>query len=129
MARFRPLLAQVSLLVVIGALALAIGAASGEPPLDLTLRARDMAFYLDGDDMPNPALVLPPDRRIRLTFVNQDRGIEHDLTLPELDRRTRVLPGNGSRQTLTFRTPEDPARSTYNCSLHLAMMRGAIEIR
>lgn len=129
MAAFRPLLAQVSILVVLGALALAIGAASGEPPLDITLRARDMAFYQDGDDTPNPALVLPAGRRIRLTFVNQDRGIEHDLTLPELDRSTRVLPGDGSRQTITFRTPEGSTRATYNCSLHLAMMRGEVEIR
>ncbi len=129
MSRLRPLLPQVVILVLFGALALAIGAASGEPPLELTIRAQEMAFYVDGVTEPNPPLVLPANRRVRLTFVNQDRGVEHDLALPELDRKTRLLPGDGSRQTITFRTPTEPTNGLYNCSLHRLMMQGAVEIR
>ena len=117
------------MLALFGALALAIGAASGEPPLELTVRAREMAFYVDGVTGPNPPLVLPADRRVRLTLVNQDRGVEHDLALPELDRKTRILPGDGSRQTIAFRTPAEPTTALYSCSLHRLMMRGRVEIR
>lgn len=134
MSRMRPFLPQLLILVFLGAVALALGvslggAAFGETALELTVRARGMAFYIDGSDAPNPALVLPADRRVRLVFVNEDRGIEHDLVLPQLDLRTRILRATGSRQTITFRTPVEPTRSRYNCSLHPAMMQGEVEIR
>lgn len=129
MSRLRPLLHQVPILAVLGALAVAIGASSGEPPLELTLRARSMSFHLDGEDGPNPHLVLPADRRIRLTFVNEEPGVEHDLTLPELGLRTRVLAGDGSRQTITLRTPAEATAARYECSLHPLMMRGELDIR
>jgi len=113
--------------VLLGSVAISLGANS--PELELTVTARDMAFYLDDDPQPNPPLVLAGDRRVRITFVNEDLGVLHDLTLIGLDLATDVLPGDGSRQTLTFRTPKRPLTASYTCSQHLAMMTAALEVR
>jgi hypothetical protein len=129
MARLKKMLPQVILSVVIGVLALTLGAASGEPTLELTLRARDMTFYVDGDPRPNPDLVLPAARRVRLTFVNEDVGVDHDLVLAGLGERSGVLPGDGSSEVLAFTTPRQAVVSTYSCSLHLRMMTAGIEVR
>ena len=129
MRTFETLLPLATALTIIGALALSLSAASGEPTLTLTLRADGMAFYLDGESAANPPLVLPPDRRVRITFVNEDQGVAHDLVLAELDVRTDILPGDGSSQVLEFRTPRRKSDSSYSCSMHLIMMTGALEIR
>ena len=125
----KKLLPQVAILVALGALALSLGVASGEPAFELTVRARDMAFYVDGDPRPNPPIVLPLDQRVRLTFVNEDRGVQHDLILADLDVRSRLLPGNGSSQVLRFQTPRTGATSSYTCSLHPTMMAALLEVR
>ena len=127
MRKYKRLLPLVITGALLGGMAISLGASA--PELELTVTARRMAFYLDDDPQPNPALALESDRLIRLTFVNEDRGVLHDLTLGGLDLSTDVLPGDGSRQTLTFRTPKRPLSSSYNCSQHLAMMTAALEIR
>lgn len=127
--KIKKLLPQAAVLAVLGALVISLAAASGEPAYEVTVRAREMAFYVDGDPGPNPPLVLPAGRSVKLTFVNEDRGVEHDLALPGLGLRTKVLPGDGARQKLRFTTPVEAATSSYSCSLHLTMMTGRVEVR
>lgn len=118
-------------LIVTAALlaAVAISLRASSPEIELTLVARDMAFYLEGDPRPNPVLELERGRRVRLHFINQDRGVLHDLLLIDLGVSTALLEGDGSRETLTFRTPEGPLDSSYTCTRHMAMMTAALEIR
>lgn len=125
--RFFPQVVVITGLAILAALSL--GAASGEPTFDVTLRARDMAFYLDGEARPNPVLELPAGRLVRLTFVNEDNGVDHDLSLPDLGVQTRVLPGDGSSQVLELRVPASAVTGTYSCSLHLRMMTAGFEVR
>jgi hypothetical protein len=106
----------------------AISLRASAPDLELTVIARDMAFYLEGDPTPNPTIRLERNRRVRIHFINEDQGIQHDLLLPELNLATELLPGDGSRATLTFRTPKEALDSRYSCTLHMAMMTAALEI-
>ena len=129
MARLKRLLPQVAVIAVLGALALTLGVALGDPALEITVRAREMAFYVDGQTTPNPTLTLPPARRVRLTFVKEDIGVDHDLVLEGLGVISSVLPGDGSSQVLRFKTPDRPIDSTYTCSLHLRMMSAALRVR
>lgn len=118
-------------LVIVGALlgGVVISLGASAPRLELTVTARGMAFYVGDDPRPNPALVLASNQRVRLTFVNEDRGVLHDLTIGELGLATDALPGDGSRQTIVFRTPKAPLSSSYTCSQHVAMMTAALEVR
>ena len=129
MARLKRLLPQVAVIAVLGALALTLGVALGDPALEITVRAREMAFYVDGQTTPNPTLTLPPARRVRLTFVNEDIGVDHDLVLAGLGVISSVLPGDGSSQVLRFKTPDRSVDGAYKCSLHLRMMSAALRVR
>ena len=110
-------------------LALAIMAGAVAPEREITLVASKMAFFQAGSNVPNPTIEVSPGRRIRLTFVNRDRGIEHDLSLPNLGLATPILPGDGSSRLLSFRAPDTPGEHEYTCQLHDRMMRGVLRVR
>lgn len=97
-------------------------------PREIVLEARGMAFYLLGDETPNPTLRLAPGEVVRLTLINRDRGMEHDLAIAELGFATDLLPGDGSRQTVRLRAPSRPGSFTYLCRLHVQSMRGLLEV-
>jgi len=65
--------------ILVAGATLSLGANS--PEIEMTIVARGMAFYIDDDPQPNPRLALASDRRVRLTFINEDRGVLHDLLL------------------------------------------------
>jgi len=124
-----PLLA---LLIVCGGVALVVQAAVGPEPRQVTLLARGMTFYLPGDSIPNPRLVVGRGEEIRLVLRNEDAGIPHDVAVAfgDGDRRaTRELRGEGETADLTFRAPEAAGEYEYVCTLHSRMMRGVLEVR
>ena len=114
--------------VILVGLALAMIAGATAPDLEITLVARDMAFYEKGKSVPNPTLEAAPGRTIVLTFFNLDRGVEHDLSLAQLGLATPVLPGDGSSEILRFRAPDTPGDHDYTCQLHDRMMRGTLRV-
>ena len=99
-----------------------------EEPRTITLTARGMAFYLDGDSTPNPTLVLRRGERVRLTLTNQDRGMTHDFAVESLDLATRPLPRAGTATSLVFEAPEQPGESEYVCTFHALMMKGVLKV-
>lgn len=121
------------IVVVLGFLAvgavLAVHAASSAPAREIRLEARDMAFYLEGGSEPNPTLTAAPGERLRLLFVNRDRGYAHDVRLESLGVQTSQLAGDGSADRLTFRVPEVPGEHPYECSLHPRMMGATLVVR
>ena len=129
MARLKRLLPQVAVIAVLGALALTLGVALGDPALEITVRPREIAFHVRCQSAPYSSRAPPPARRVRLTFVNEDIGVDHDLVLEGLGVISSVLPGDGSSQVLRFKTPDRPIDSTYTCSLHLRMMSAALRVR
>ena|SRR6185295_19618865 len=131
-SRPRALLLPLLVLSVCGAIAFALRAAGGPEPRQVTLLARGMAFYLPGDPTPNPRLAAGRGEELRFVLRNEDRGIPHDLEVPEDggDRKaTREVRGVGDTASLSFRAPEAPGDYEYVCTLHARMMRGVLEVR
>jgi plastocyanin len=119
--------AAVIVAVAVAAAALVAGAA--EPTHDITLVARDMAFYLPQNAQPNPPLEVGREEQVRLTLVNRDTGIDHDLAVSSLDVETIAIPGDGGSATVEFRAPREAGVHEYVCRLHGKMMRGRLTVR
>ena len=99
---------------------------SREDVREITLVAREMTYYLDGKDEPNPSLRFTPGERVRLTLRNDDRGMSHDFSIRAWGVGTKVLDGKG-QDTITFRVPAGSgAPVAYTCTPHTAMMSGSI---
>jgi plastocyanin len=102
-------------------------ASSREEIRELRLVAREMTFYVEGQDAPNPTLRFKAGERVRLVLRNADRGMSHDFVVPEWNVRTGLLEGAGET-SVTFRVPGRSGSQPYTCSPHAVMMRGTIEI-
>ena len=94
---------------------------------DITLVARDMAFYFEGGTVPNPTIRLDTGEEVRFILRNLDPGIVHNLAIEGWELETAHLDANASA-TLRVRAPEQPGTQTYVCAPHREMMRGVIEV-
>lgn len=96
---------------------------------EVTLHARGMAFYLPGSDAPNPTLQVTACERVRVTVVNDDPGVKHDLAMERLGVAIAPLATTvGSQSSATFEAPALPGRYPYVCTFHSQMMRGVLEV-
>jgi plastocyanin len=96
---------------------------------ELVLYARDMAFYLPGDPIPNPTLRVHAGEEVEVVLVNDEPGMRHDLAVEDLGfaiAEVGLTPG--SRGTATLRVPQQPGHYPYVCTLHAQMMRGVLEV-
>jgi len=99
-----------------------------ERPREITLVARDMAFYLEADARSaNPAIEVKPGETIRVVLKNRDRGITHDFAVPAVEAATDALAWN-QQDAVTFRAPEKPGSYEYVCRPHLLMMKGELRV-
>lgn len=94
------------------------------PVLEIRLVAKEMAFFVEGESQPNPDLYIPPGKKVLLTFINQDRGIDHDVVFPQWDVSTGKVAFGAS--ALLELKPRTAGEFNYLCSLHAAMMRGKL---
>ena len=94
---------------------------------DITLVARDMAFYLDGGSEPNPTIQVRTGETVQLTVLNRDPGLKHNLTIEALGLDMPLLETAASRR-VRLRAPSRPGRLPYGCAPHSEMMRGVIEV-
>jgi len=113
-------------LTVACGVALSANTNRGKDIHEIRLTARDMAFYLPGDTTPNPTLVVGRGERVRLTLVNEDRGMTHDFAVESLDVATRAL--RSGTDSLTFEAPDKPGESEYVCTYHARMMKGTLKV-
>jgi FtsP/CotA-like multicopper oxidase with cupredoxin domain len=60
------------------------GGGADTPAREITLHARGMAFYLPGSEAPNPTLRVTAGESVRVTVVNDDPGVKHDLEVAKL---------------------------------------------
>ena len=103
-------------------------AAAGPPAArDLLIVARDMTYYVDGGDQPNPSLQFKAGERIKLTFRNEDAGMEHDFAIPAWSVGTKRLDGKGE-DVLVFQVPDGApgGANRYACTPHSGMMNGTV---
>lgn len=134
-ARLRNLSIFVALLLL-GAFAVTVwaftgaaGAGGGAQERELVLYARGMAFYLPGSDAPNPTLRVAAGERVRVTVVNDDPGVKHDLEVATLEFTIEPLATTpGSRGSAVLLAPSLPGRHSYVCTFHARMMRGVLEV-
>ena len=104
-------------------------AVDSEAERELTIVARQMAFYVNGNPQPNPSIVFLPGEQIAIDFINRDRGVAHNFVIPAWNLRTDLLKGDGSSERLLFQVPLEPAKTDYTCSIHPTMMTGQVRIR
>jgi plastocyanin len=101
---------------------------SREDVRDVRVVARNMTYYVDGIDGPNPTLRFLPGEQVRVSFRNEDRGMAHDLRIPAWSVGTRTV-GHGDQDSITFRVPSTGSSADYACTPHSAMMGGKVVIQ
>ena len=121
--------AGAAVVVAVAVAAAAMVAGASAPTHDITLVARDMAFYLPEGTQPNPRIEVPAQEEVRLTLVNRDAGIDHDLAVTSLGVGSEPIHGDGSSVVLEFRAPREPGEHEYVCRMHGRMMRGTLVVR
>jgi plastocyanin len=111
--------------LLLGAFAVALTRPS---PREITLTVRGMAFYLDGNELPNPAITLNAGERVRVVLRNEERGVNHDFAVPAMRAALEPIGWNESSD-VTFMAPETPGEYDYWCRPHMLMMRGKIVVK
>jgi plastocyanin len=119
------LIAAMAALMLLVAL---LPALSATPPRQITLVAKDMAFYLENDlKTANPTIDVKAGERVRIVVRNQDRGLTHDLAVPLASKVMKELTWNQSGQVV-FTVPKKPGTYEYFCQPHRLMMHGTIQV-
>jgi plastocyanin len=97
-------------------------------PREITLVARGMAFYVEGNSTPNPTIDARPGETLRIVVRNHDRGMTHDFAVPAADAAVDLLEWN-DEDAVTFEVPATPGTYEYVCRPHLVMMKGKLIVR
>ena len=126
---FRTRLAvTIGFVLTLGACALLPFGSGPKPQREVSMTARNMAYYLGNDSTSsNPVIKVAAGERIRIRLVNKDRGFVHDLAIKDWKVETPLVHDEEST-SVVFQVPETPGRFTYICTLHAAMMKGTIEV-
>jgi plastocyanin len=94
---------------------------------EIQLVARNMTFYVEGQDAPNPTLYARPGERIRIILRNTDVGMSHDFVIRSWSVNTRLLKGKAD-DSIEFTVPQTRGAHAYSCSPHAEMMGGTIVV-
>jgi plastocyanin len=114
--------------LALGACALLPFGTGPKPQREVSVTARNMAYYVGGDSTSsNPVIRVAPGERLRINLVNKDRGVVHDLAIRDWKVETPLVHDDEST-SVVVQVPETPGRFTYVCTLHAAMMKGTIEV-
>jgi plastocyanin len=118
----------VAIVAVVFIMAMGVARAlMGENARQVTIVAKDMAFYLEGDSTPNPVIEARAGETLRIVLKNRDRGMTHDFAVPSVEAATDVLKWN-EHDEITFDVPSQPGTYDYVCQPHLLMMKGTLKV-
>ena len=115
------LAAGVTSVVAIALAMAAIGSTAKSRVREISLVARDMAFYADGGSSANPVLRVHPGERLRITIVNDAPGMVHDLAIDAVSEATPLLT-TGQVGAIEFTAPKRAGNYPYRCRPHALMM-------
>ena len=122
------LLKAAATIVAVLLLAALLPAFTAAPAREITLVARGMAFYMEGDaSTPNPTIEVKAGERVRILLRNQERGMIHDFAVPVIAAAIDAIRWNESGD-VTFDVPETPGTYQYECRPHRLMMRGVLRV-
>lgn len=114
--------------VVVGLMIfLPVVADSETAPREIVLVTRDMAFYLEGQQIPNPVLTMTAGETVRIVVRNKDAGIGHNFEVPAWDETTSIAYGDATVM-VRIEVPLYQGRYNYVCRPHAAMMSGVIAV-
>jgi plastocyanin len=99
----------------------------GENAREITLVAKGMAFYVEGNRTANPVIEARAGETLRIVLENRDRGVTHDFAVPSVDAATALLKWN-EQDEVTFEVPSQPGTYEYVCQPHLLMMKGTLKV-
>ena len=120
------LVAMVVALMVVGTVLLALPRV---PEREITLIAKGMAFYIEGDPATaNPTITVKAGERVRVVLRNEDRGFVHDFAVPAVDTAVDQVRWNQASAT-TFDMPAAPGTYEYICGPHQLMMHGTLVVQ
>jgi hypothetical protein len=94
---------------------------------EIHLVVRDMTYYLDGQNDPNPTLHLFRGERVRIRLSNRDPGMSHDFGVRAWKKGTGLIEGSGDA-VVEFTAPDLTGDVAYACTPHGEMMRGTIRV-
>jgi hypothetical protein len=100
---------------------------SSDPLREIHLVARDMTYYLDGQDDPNPTLHVSRGEHVRIRLSNRDPGMSHDFGVRAWKKSTGLIEAP-LEAVVEFTAPDVPGDAAYACTPHGEMMRGTIRI-
>jgi FtsP/CotA-like multicopper oxidase with cupredoxin domain len=100
---------------------------SSDTVREIHLVARDMTYYLDGQNDPNPTLHVSRGERVRIRLSNRDPGMSHDFGVRAWKKGTGLIDGPGDA-VVEFTAPRVPGDAVYACTPHGEMMNGTIRI-
>ena len=117
--------AAFAIAMVVGAL---LPVMTKTPGREITLVARDMAFYLEGDyTRPNPDIELKAGEHVRIVVRNEERGMTHDFAAPAVGASVGLLEWKEQGE-VTFEVPATPGTYEYVCRPHMLMMKGVLKV-
>lgn len=95
------------------------------PDRRIRIKAKDGSFYRNGQE--NPDLTVRTGELVKVTFQNQDTGILHAISIPELNvSKKNISPGKNV--TFSFQARK-AGKYEYICDHHLPWMKGTIIVR
>ena len=99
-----------------------------QTPREIRIVVRDMTFYVDGHDEPNPTLRVRAGEQIRLVLRNDDPGMSHDFAVKSWQVMTPLVTARGAETAVVFRVPQRRGSYTFSCTPHARIMRGTIQV-
>ena len=95
---------------------------------DIRLVVRNMTFYIEGQNNPNPMITLRAGEQVRITLRSEDVGMGHDFAVKAWGVAGQLLKDRGTEEVIVFRVPLEKGEALYHCTLHSAMMRGVLKV-
>ena len=95
---------------------------------EIHIVVREMTYYVDGQNDPNPTLEVSRGERVRVRLINRDPGMSHDFNVRTWKKGTGLIP-NGEQAVIEFTAPDKPGEAAYACTPHGEMMRGTIRVK
>jgi plastocyanin len=100
---------------------------SSDRTREIHLVVRNMTYYVDGHDDPNPTLRVSRGERVRVRLINRDPGMLHDFNVRTWNKGTSLVE-HGEQAVIEFTAPDKPGEASYVCTPHGEMMRGTIRV-